>query len=56
MFMHLLSKVLVVIRKKKFFGCTYPLREWINKQQTVERFKADLKTVPLFNITEHSVF
>ena len=26
MFMHLLSKVLVVIRKKKFFGCTYPLR------------------------------
>ena len=28
----------------------------MNKQQTVERFTADLKTVSLFNITEHSVF
>ena len=26
MFMHLLSKVLVVLRKKKFFHFTYPLR------------------------------
>ena len=27
----------------------------MNEQQTVERFTADLNTVSLFNITEHSV-
>ena len=35
---------------KVYQGKDEVFREWMNKQQTVERFTADLKTVSLFNI------
>ena len=57
MFMHLLSKVLVVLRKKKFFHFTYPLSQlWFWRsdftvarflQSAVSRIYSSLETTPL---------